>query len=148
MNFEEHLMNLLYLAILILPIALSHETAIAHSGGLNSQGCHAGSRPYHCHRSSNVMVGNRIRCDLGSRSKECIKPSSARPRPSPDVYELQIGLMRHCRNLPSNFVDRRFGPATRAALKQFQASYGLTPDGVYGPRTAAALNGPVTGACK
>jgi endonuclease YncB( thermonuclease family) len=24
--------------------------AEAHSGGLNSQGCHAGSQPYHCHR--------------------------------------------------------------------------------------------------
>ena len=24
--------------------------ADAHSGGLNSQGCHAGSQPYHCHR--------------------------------------------------------------------------------------------------
>lgn len=23
----------------------------AHSGGLNAQGCHAGSQPYHCHRS-------------------------------------------------------------------------------------------------
>ena len=24
--------------------------ASAHSGGLNADGCHAGSRPYHCHR--------------------------------------------------------------------------------------------------
>ncbi|MBF9036868.1 YHYH domain-containing protein [Rhodobacterales bacterium HKCCE2091] len=23
---------------------------LAHSGGLNAEGCHAGSRPYHCHR--------------------------------------------------------------------------------------------------
>ena len=69
-------------------------------------------------------------------------------RPSSDVYKLQIDLMRHCSNLPSNFADRRFGPATRAALKQFQASYGLTPDGIYGPKTADALNSPVTGACK
>lgn len=26
-------------------------TAIAHSGGLDANGCHAGSRPYHCHRA-------------------------------------------------------------------------------------------------
>ena len=26
--------------------------AVAHSGGLNKQGCHAGSQPYHCHRAS------------------------------------------------------------------------------------------------
>jgi len=28
--------------------------ATAHSGGLNKQGCHAGSQPYHCHRSPAV----------------------------------------------------------------------------------------------
>ena len=141
-------MKLFYLTILILPITLSHEIAIAHSGGLNAQGCHAGSRPYHCHRSPSEMVGNRLRCDLGSRSKECMSASDSRLRPSADVYKLQIELMRHCSNLPSNFANRRFGPTTRAALKQFQASYGLTPDGIYGPKTADALNGPVTGACK
>ena len=25
--------------------------AVAHSGGLNKQGCHAGSQPYHCHKA-------------------------------------------------------------------------------------------------
>ena len=29
----------------------THNFALAHSGGLNSNGCHAGSQPYHCHRS-------------------------------------------------------------------------------------------------
>ncbi len=24
-------------------------TALAHSGGTNSAGCHGGSEPYHCH---------------------------------------------------------------------------------------------------
>ena len=47
----------------------------AHSGGLDSNGCHAGSQPYHCHRSHIEMVGNRIRCDLGSRSKDCLEIS-------------------------------------------------------------------------
>ena len=28
--------------------------AAAHSGGLNKQGCHAGSQPYHCHKSAKV----------------------------------------------------------------------------------------------
>ena len=28
--------------------------AVAHSGGLNKQGCHAGSQPYHCHKRSKV----------------------------------------------------------------------------------------------
>jgi endonuclease YncB( thermonuclease family) len=30
--------------------------AIAHSGGLNKQGCHAGSKPYHCHRAPKTAV--------------------------------------------------------------------------------------------
>jgi hypothetical protein len=33
--------------LLVMPAAM----ASAHSGGLNAQGCHAGSQPYHCHRS-------------------------------------------------------------------------------------------------
>ena len=45
----------------------------AHLGGLNSQGCHSGSKPYHCHRASSEMVGNRLRCDLGSNSSDCIR---------------------------------------------------------------------------
>ena len=26
--------------------------AVSHSGGLNKQGCHGGSKPYHCHRKA------------------------------------------------------------------------------------------------
>ena len=36
-----------FAALLLFLIPLS---AAAHSGGLNAQGCHAGSQPYHCHR--------------------------------------------------------------------------------------------------
>ena len=32
--------------------------ATAHSGGVNSSGCHAGSQPYHCHRSANETEDN------------------------------------------------------------------------------------------
>ena len=34
----------------LLSILLAAQVA-AHSGGLNKQGCHAGSQPYHCHRA-------------------------------------------------------------------------------------------------
>ena len=37
---------------IILALLIGFNTqAVAHSGGLNKQGCHAGSKPYHCHRA-------------------------------------------------------------------------------------------------
>lgn len=35
----------------ILFLASLASQAVAHSGGLNGDGCHAGSQPYHCHTS-------------------------------------------------------------------------------------------------
>ncbi|WGI22374.1 YHYH domain-containing protein [Amylibacter sp. IMCC11727] len=40
--------NLIITAILALTVSLPYQ-AIAHSGGTNAAGCHAGSKPYHCH---------------------------------------------------------------------------------------------------
>ena len=51
--------------------SLNINSAIAHSGGLDSNGCHAGKKPYHCHRAKSEMNGNRLKCSLGSRSKDC-----------------------------------------------------------------------------
>lgn len=39
-------------------------------------------------------------------------------------------------------VDGDFGPLTTKAVKRFQASRQLDPDGIVGPKTFAALNGP------
>ena len=118
--------------------------ASAHSGGLNSQGCHAGSKPYHCHRSPSEMVGNRLRCDLGSRSIECAGWSNSYSA----VTIIQQQLVRHCSSLSRVFIDGVYGSSTRTALIRFQYAYGLAADGVYGPATARALNGRVTGACQ
>ena len=38
-------------------LALS-SAAFSHSGGLNKQGCHAGSQPYHCHQKQNSTTSN------------------------------------------------------------------------------------------
>jgi peptidoglycan hydrolase-like protein with peptidoglycan-binding domain len=128
---------------------MSPEILSAHSGGLNAAGCHGGSRPYHCHRSQREMVTtrdgrNRLRCDLGSRSRECIGRNAPRNVP---VLNIQIQLRRHCNDLPGDFADGAWGPFTRLTLMRFQRAYGLSPDGVYGPATARALSSSPNGRC-
>lgn len=135
--------SVLIAAILVTMLTMS-SLASAHSGGLNSQGCHGGSKPYHCHRSPSEMVGNRLRCDLGSRSIECAGWSNSYSA----VTIIQQQLVRHCSSLTRDFIDGVYGSSTQAALIRFQYAYGLTADGVYGPATARALNGRVTGACQ
>lgn len=54
-----------------------------HPGGLDAQGCHAGSKPYHCHRPASSMTKtldgrNRLKCSEGSRSLECTKSRTNR----------------------------------------------------------------------
>lgn len=132
------------IAAVFITVLSASQFASAHSGGLNSQGCHAGSKPYHCHRSPSEMVGNRLRCDLGSRSIECAGWSNSYSA----VTIIQQQLVRHCSSLPRGFIDGVYGNSTHTALIGFQYAYGLAPDGVYGPATARALNGRVTGACQ
>jgi hypothetical protein len=55
----------------------------------------------------------------------------------PKVESLQRALNARGAHLT---VDGDFGPATKSAVKAFQASHGLTADGVAGPLTLRALN--------
>lgn len=49
---------------------LTVPSANAHSGGVNAQGCHAGSQPYHCHRAQVVTPQNSPEVKL-SRNGIC-----------------------------------------------------------------------------
>ena len=79
------LTNILTTILLIVPTLLGSLAASAHSGGLDANGCHAGSKPYHCHRSPNEMVGNRLRCDLGSKSADCARSSTSGVQRTPSA---------------------------------------------------------------
>jgi endonuclease YncB( thermonuclease family) len=50
-------MNLLKFSLIILLATLGN-TVFSHSGGLNKDGCHAGSKPYHCHRKQDSSAPN------------------------------------------------------------------------------------------
>jgi L,D-transpeptidase-like protein/putative peptidoglycan binding protein len=56
-----------------------------------------------------------------------------------DVAETQFLLRR--RGFHPGALDGRFGDRTRASLRRFQRQGRLTPDGIVGPRTLAALDG-------
>ena len=58
-----------------------------------------------------------------------------------DVAALQFALAWH--GFPSAAFNGVLGAHTDTALRKFQRWTGLTPDGVAGPRTYAALRGPV-----
>lgn len=156
------LLPFLYCALSV----ISSTDAYAHSGGLNSSGCHGGSRPYHCHRSSSEMVKsstghNRLSCSAGSQSIDCKGSSSSTGRKrgsvsaphsgisdnSIDIYTLQRNLKRHCSGLDFGFIDGTYGKITADVIRVFQISYGLEPDGIIGPNTMGALQGEVRNSC-
>jgi zinc D-Ala-D-Ala carboxypeptidase len=60
-----------------------------------------------------------------------------------DVTELQIRVAGYAAASASQTrvsIDGEFGPGTAAAVKRFQAAYGLSADGVAGPSTHTKLN--------
>lgn len=89
----------------------------------------------------------RLISQLGAPSGPVDTPSPTKPTGGagpllkrrangPDVRRLQERLSAHGASLR---VDGDFGPATEAAVKAFQRQRGLTPDGIVGPKTWAAL---------
>jgi murein DD-endopeptidase MepM/ murein hydrolase activator NlpD len=57
------------------------------------------------------------------------------------VQALQLELAQH--GFPSGAIDGSFGPEVAYAVRRFQRSVGLRPDGVAGPATRRALERPV-----
>jgi LysM repeat protein/peptidoglycan hydrolase-like protein with peptidoglycan-binding domain len=89
-------------------------------------------------------VGMATRCKLGKLGSPLLgKRTLTRGRVGWDVASLEFQLRPF--GLPAKRVDGRFDAVTAAALRRFQRSRGLAPDGIAGIRTFRAL---VRGAVK
>lgn len=75
-------------------------------------------------------------------SAELTRPTAALGDTGPTVTVVQQQLMKTGFLAPGP-ADGIFGPATKAAVKQFQQSVGIAPDGNVWPDTYAALTGQV-----
>jgi LysM repeat protein len=83
-------------------------------------------------------VGMATRCKLGKLGSPLLgQRQLSRGRVGWDVASLEFELRPF--GLPARRVDGRFDAATAAALRRFQRSRGLTPDGVAGAKTFRAL---------
>lgn len=92
-----------------------------------------------------VDPASRVQPSTGSEvassevvSDDVVRPELRRGDEGPWVVELQRALTRHGFGVDD---DGEFGPATEAAVKDFQTSNGLTCDGAVGPETWSALMG-------
>jgi peptidoglycan hydrolase-like protein with peptidoglycan-binding domain len=84
------------------------------------------------------IVGPRTRAALGRFGRPALGARTLTGRTVGwDVAQLQFLLA--WQGFPSGPLDGRYGPRTRAAVLRFQRWARLTPDGIAGPATLAAL---------
>lgn len=130
----------------ILLAAFATSDGFAHSGGLDANGCHAGSKPYHCHRAPSEMVGNRLRCDLGSRSKECIGSSSYSTSSSVRTSPGDARASSPPQSNPYSAKAMSYSSVSSEVVLNIQRRletlgvYGGPIDGIMGPQTALAID--------
>lgn len=112
----------IYVLLIFLPVG-----AWAHSDGLDSSGCHGGSKPYHCHRSSSEMTkssswGNRLKCSYGSESKDC--NSGTNSHSTNTINEaLTVGTVKNPDGEPITLFGFNFDKDQDAALVALEEKF-------------------------
>ena len=76
--------------------------------------------------------------DYALKSKDLRQKDSQKAEFKPTTKDIQTALKNAGFN-PGSF-DGKMGPRTRQAIKDFQKSKGLVPDGAVGPKTWASLS--------
>ena len=99
--------------IIAILITLSTQ-ALAHSGGLNKQGCHAGSKPYHCHR------GPKAALQAPSSSPSILSGTVTHVRDGDTIEVNGIAVRLSALDCPENGTQQ--GKKATKIAKQFQGS--------------------------
>ena len=107
MKYTSLLLTSLFV-IMLAPLAGSH------SGGLNKQGCHAGSQPYHCHRKTSSSSSK------SPKSGSILSGTVTHVRDGDTVEVDGIAIRLAALNCPENKTQKG-SYATRIA-KQFEGS--------------------------
>ena len=90
--------------------------AVAHSGGLNKQGCHSGSQPYHCHKSAKVAP-------VASSDSAILSGTVTHVRDGDTIEVNGIAVRLSALNCPEN--DTRQGKQATKIAKQFEGSQAM-----------------------
>jgi peptidoglycan hydrolase-like protein with peptidoglycan-binding domain len=85
------------------------------------------------------MTVRAVSASRSASSTSSSEPVLRRGSTGPSVVALQNQL--RTAGFDPGPSDGQFGPRTQAAVEAFQRAWGLTPDGVVGPRTWSALGG-------
>ena len=90
--------------------------AVAHSGGLNKQGCHSGSQPYHCHKSAKVAP-------VASSDSAILSGTVTHVRDGDTIEVSGIAVRLSALDCPEN--DTRQGRQATKIAKQFEGSQAM-----------------------
>ena len=90
--------------------------AVAHSGGLNKQGCHAGSQPYHCHKSAKVAP-------VASSNSTILSGTVTHVRDGDTIEVNGIAVRLSALDCPEN--DTQQGKQATKIAKQFEGSQAM-----------------------
>jgi len=90
--------------------------AVAHSGGLNKQGCHAGSHPYHCHKSAKVAPE-------ASSNSAILSGTVTHVRDGDTIEVNGIAVRLSALDCPEN--DTQQGKQATKIAKQFEGSQAM-----------------------
>ena len=90
--------------------------AVAHGGGLNKQGCHSGSQPYHCHKSAKVAP-------VASSDSAILSGTVTHVRDGDTIEVSGIAVRLSALDCPEN--DTRQGKQATKIAKQFEGSQAM-----------------------